>query len=94
MRITTLLTALCLLLAAAGCSDRATSPDPVATNQTNPEASEVPDDVMELLETNTVTTLDLTPESPENGPVIPSWPSYDIPENADVYSVTFLWGQL
>ncbi len=96
MRIpVTLLTALCLLLA-AGCSEKATSPDPIETNQPVPEVSEVPGDVMELLEVNTEVALDpvpAAPDTPSDGLVAPSWPDCDIPENADVYSVTFLWGQ-
>ena len=90
MRITILLTVLCLLLAAAGCSERATSPDPVSTSQITPEVSEVPDNVMELLEANTAAEFNLAPRDES---VTPNWPSCDIPENCDIYSITFLWGQ-
>lgn len=91
-----LITALCLILAAAGCSDKATNPDPIETNQPVPEVSEVPVEVMELLKSNSATALDpvpAAPDTPDDGLVTPSWPDSDIPENCDVYSVTFLWGQ-
>jgi hypothetical protein len=74
----------------AGCSENNNTPAPTTTAENEAVPQEAPTEVLELLEANTPSGLDLTPAE---GPLVTTWPSYDEMDNYDVYAVTFIWGQ-
>jgi hypothetical protein len=89
MRTLSCLIIVALLLAVAGCSEKASSPAPTVV--ASPAEGETPSAVATLLDTNTPDDLETAPAAGESWT---AWPPFDDVKNSDVYAVTILWGQL
>jgi len=77
----------CLLWAMTGCGNQSTSPEPLVNTPTTEEA--MPAEVNKLLTENAPPEDEPLPEFDLE--YITPFP-YDIVDNCDIYSVTFLWG--
>ncbi len=89
MRYLTFLTAVLFILLLAGCSDKSSAPDPSENSVI--ENQEFPENAQKLLDQ--YLPEDLESENGEQPAYLDSLP-IELIDNCDIYSVTFLWGDV